>query len=134
MRRLRRARMVTVASHSASLMMASSPTWGTPTVRVVGGVKTSWMLPGLRCKGGAAGSGGSLPTANVSAGLEDPLVPLPAASGVPLGVALKSLLMAVAGNPGQLGYIIDAGVITVATRDSLKEKWQTHVYDIRDLF
>lgn len=65
---------------------------------------------------------------------EDTAIGMDGISGVPLGVALKSLLMAVAGNPGQLGYIIDAGVITVATRDSLKEKWQTHVYDIRDLF
>jgi hypothetical protein len=55
-------------------------------------------------------------------------------SGVPLGVALKSLLMAVAGNPGQLGYVVEGGVITVATKDSLKEKWQTRVYNIRDLF
>ena len=49
-------------------------------------------------------------------------------------MALKSLLMAVTGNPDRLGYIIDAGVITVATKDSLKEKWQTRVYNIADLF
>jgi len=55
-------------------------------------------------------------------------------SGVPLGVALKSLLMAVTGNPGQLGYIVNGGVITIATKDSLKTKWKTRVYDIRDLF
>jgi len=55
-------------------------------------------------------------------------------SGVPLGVALKSVLMAVTGNPGQLGYVVDGGVITIATKDSLREKWQTHVYNIRDLF
>ncbi|MBN2271183.1 MAG: hypothetical protein JXN61_11250 [Sedimentisphaerales bacterium] len=65
---------------------------------------------------------------------QDTTIGMDGISGVPLGVALKSLLMAVAGNPGQLGYIIDAGVITVATKDSLKEKWQTRVYDIRDLF
>ncbi|MBL7153097.1 MAG: PmoA family protein [Phycisphaerae bacterium] len=55
-------------------------------------------------------------------------------SGVPLGVALKSLLMAVTGNPGQLGYVVDGGVITVATKDSLREKWRTRVYDVGDLF
>ena len=55
-------------------------------------------------------------------------------SGVPLGVVLKSLLMAITGNPGELGYIVDGGVITVATKDSLKKKWKTHVYDIRDLY
>jgi len=55
-------------------------------------------------------------------------------SGVPLSVALKSLLMAVTGNPGELGYIIDGGVITIATKDSLKTKWETRAYDIRDLY
>jgi type 1 glutamine amidotransferase len=55
-------------------------------------------------------------------------------SGVPLSVALKSLLMAVTGNPGELGYIVDGGVITIATQDSLKTKWETRAYDIRDLY
>jgi len=55
-------------------------------------------------------------------------------SDVPLGVALKSLLMAVTGNPGQLAYMVDGGVITVATKDSLKAKWKTRTYDIRDLY
>jgi hypothetical protein len=54
-------------------------------------------------------------------------------SGVPLRAALSSLLMAVAGSPGQLGYVIDGGVITVGTKDSLREKWHTRVYDISDL-
>jgi len=54
-------------------------------------------------------------------------------SEVPLRAALSSLLMAVAGNPGQLGYVVEGGVITVGTKDSLKEKWQTRVYDISDL-
>jgi len=65
---------------------------------------------------------------------QDTAIGMDGVSGVPLGVALKSLLMAVAGSPGQLGYIIDGGVITVATKDSLREKWQTRVYDVRDLF
>lgn len=55
-------------------------------------------------------------------------------SGVPLGVALESVLMAVTGNPGQLGYVVHDGVITIATEDSLKEKLHTQVYDIRDLY
>ena len=41
--------------------------------------------------------------------------------------------MPVAGSPGQLGYVIDGGVITVGTKDSLGEKWDTRVYDISDL-
>lgn len=72
---------------------------------------------------------------NESAAIDqDTAIGMDGISGVPLGVALKSLLMAVAGNPGQLGYVVEGGVITVATKDSLKEKWQTRVYDIRDLF
>jgi hypothetical protein len=54
-------------------------------------------------------------------------------SGVPLRAALSSLLMAATGSPGQIGYVIDGGVITVGTKDSLREKWHTRVYDIRDL-
>jgi type 1 glutamine amidotransferase len=55
-------------------------------------------------------------------------------SGVPLGVVLKSLLMGVTGDPGELGYVVEGGVITVATKESLKDKRQTRVYDIRDLY
>ena len=54
-------------------------------------------------------------------------------SDVPLGTALSFLLMAVTGNPTQLGYVIDGSVITVATKDSLQTKWKTRVYDISDL-
>ena len=41
--------------------------------------------------------------------------------------------MAVTGSPGQIGCVIDGGVITVGTKDSLREKWHTRVYDISDL-
>ena len=54
-------------------------------------------------------------------------------SDVPLRAALGSLLMAVTGSPGQIGCVIDGGVITVGTKDSLREKWDTRVYDISDL-
>ncbi len=55
-------------------------------------------------------------------------------SGVPLGVVLKSLLMGVTGDPGELGYVVEGGVITVATKESFEDKRQTRVYNIRDLF
>ena len=54
-------------------------------------------------------------------------------SNVPLRVALSSLLMAITGNPNDIGFIVDGGVVTVATKDSLRVKWKTRVYDITDL-
>jgi len=54
-------------------------------------------------------------------------------SNVSLGTTLKFLLMAVAGDPKQVGYAVEGGVITVATKDSLTGKRTTHVYDISDL-
>ena len=52
---------------------------------------------------------------------------------VPLGTALSLLLMAVSSSPDELGYVIDGGVITVGTKDSLRRQWKTRVYDISDL-
>ncbi|MBN2138429.1 MAG: ThuA domain-containing protein [Sedimentisphaerales bacterium] len=54
-------------------------------------------------------------------------------ANVPAGAALKSLLMAVTGRPGEIGCVEDGGVITIATKDTLKTKWQTRVYDMSDL-
>ena len=54
-------------------------------------------------------------------------------SDVPLGTVLKFLLMAVADNPKQLGYVVNSGVITVGTKASLQAQWKTRVYDIQDL-
>ena len=55
-------------------------------------------------------------------------------SGVPIRRHLKSLLKGVAGgNPVKLGYVIDDGVIVIATVDSLPVKMTARVYDIRDL-
>jgi len=53
---------------------------------------------------------------------------------VQLGTALENLLNAVAGGFTQLDYVVNRGVITVATIDSLPaKKMETRVYDITDL-
>jgi hypothetical protein len=41
--------------------------------------------------------------------------------------------MSVSGRSDQLGYIIEDGVIVIATVESLPEGWETRVYDISDL-
>ncbi|MBL7152807.1 MAG: hypothetical protein ISS79_03760 [Phycisphaerae bacterium] len=52
-------------------------------------------------------------------------------SGIRLGTGLDMLLKAVAGGLGEeTGYIVDAGVITMATTLSLPAKLETHVYQI----
>jgi hypothetical protein len=55
-------------------------------------------------------------------------------SKVPLRTHLKLLLMSVsAGSAEKLGYVIDDGVIIIATQGSLPKKMKTRVYDITDL-
>ena len=58
-------------------------------------------------------------------------------SAVRLGTALENLLKAVAGGVSgtlsDLGYVVEKGIITVATLDSLPSKMETRVYDITDL-
>ena len=54
-------------------------------------------------------------------------------SGVSPGRALSLLLSSVSGRSDQLGYIVEDGIIMIATVESLPEKWETHVYDISDL-
>ena len=55
-------------------------------------------------------------------------------SRVPLRTHLKVLLMSVSGGaPEKLGYVVDQGVIIIATRDSLPKKLATRIYDISDL-
>ncbi|MCJ7675879.1 MAG: hypothetical protein MUO33_12125, partial [Sedimentisphaerales bacterium] len=56
--------------------------------------------------------------------------------GIPavrLRTALENLLKAVAGGFADLGYVVENGVITVATVESLPSKMETRVYDITDL-
>jgi len=55
-------------------------------------------------------------------------------SGVPLRTHLDLLLLAVsADSPTKLGYVVNNGVITVATQDNLPIKRSTRVYDIADI-
>ncbi len=54
-------------------------------------------------------------------------------SKVPLRTHLKILLMSVSGGAGNLRYVVDEGVIIIATRDSLPRKLVTRIYDITDL-
>lgn len=55
-------------------------------------------------------------------------------SKVPLRTHLKLLLMSVsAGSSGKLGYVVEGGVIIIATQSSLPKRMKTRVYDITDL-
>lgn len=54
-------------------------------------------------------------------------------SGIQLRAGLEILLMAVSGSFAKLGYIIEHGVIIIATRQSLPAKMITRVYNISDL-
>jgi len=55
-------------------------------------------------------------------------------SKVPLRTHLKLLLMSVsAGGVEKLVYVVDDGVITIATQGSLPKKMKSRVYDISDL-
>ncbi len=55
-------------------------------------------------------------------------------SGVPLRTHLKVLLMSVSGGAVEkLGFVVDDGVIIIATQSSLPKKVVTRIYDITDL-
>ena len=54
-------------------------------------------------------------------------------SAVPLGTALDLLLKSVSGGFADLGYVVEDGVVTVATVESLPSKMETLVYDVTDL-
>ena len=54
-------------------------------------------------------------------------------SGVSPGSALKLLLASVSGGYDRLGYVVEDGIIMIATVESLPERWETRVYDISDL-
>jgi len=64
---------------------------------------------------------------------QDTRIRMDGLSNIPLRVALNSLLMAITGNPNDIGFIVEGGVVTVAAKDSLRVKWKTRVYDIADL-
>lgn len=54
-------------------------------------------------------------------------------SSIPLGKALELLLKSVSGGAADLGYIVEGGIITIATVEALPEKLETLVYDVTDL-
>ncbi|OHB60387.1 MAG: hypothetical protein A2167_07190 [Planctomycetes bacterium RBG_13_46_10] len=54
-------------------------------------------------------------------------------SGISLSAGLELLLRAVSSSPEELGYIVEHGVIIIATRNSLPVRRVTRVYDISDL-
>jgi type II secretory pathway component GspD/PulD (secretin)/TolA-binding protein len=56
-----------------------------------------------------------------------------AISAVSLGTALELLLKSISGGFAELGYVVDNGVITIATVGSLPSKLETLVYDVADL-
>ena len=51
-------------------------------------------------------------------------------SAVPLKTALELLLESVSGGIAELNYIVEDGVIKIATKDSLQIKLETRVYDV----
>lgn len=54
-------------------------------------------------------------------------------SAIRLRTGLELLLRAVSSSPGDLGYVVQDGVIIIATKESLPRKMVTRIYDIRDL-
>jgi hypothetical protein len=60
-------------------------------------------------------------------------IDMDAISGVSPGTALRLLLASVSGSYNELGYVVEDGIIMIATVDSLPERWETRVYDTSDL-
>jgi len=54
-------------------------------------------------------------------------------SEIPIRTGLELLLRAVSSGPTELGYVVEGGVIIIATRNSLPVKVVTRVYDITDI-
>jgi len=64
---------------------------------------------------------------------QDTPISMDGVSGIRLRTALELLLRAVSSGPRELGYVVDGGVIIIATKESLPIKRVTRVYDISDL-
>ena len=60
-------------------------------------------------------------------------IDMDAISGISPGTALNLLLASVSGGYDRLGYIIEDGIIIIATVESLPDRYETRVYDISDL-
>ena len=54
-------------------------------------------------------------------------------SGVSLGTNLKLMLMSVSSDPKKLGYVVENGIVIIATKDSLPVKMRSRVYNVTDL-
>jgi len=54
-------------------------------------------------------------------------------SAIPLEIGLKLLLGSVSGKLAEVSYIVENGIIIIATKESLKVELETRVYDITDL-
>ena len=54
-------------------------------------------------------------------------------SGIPLEKGLELILRSVSSYPGELGYVVEDGVVVIATRSSLPTRFVTRIYDITDL-
>ena len=64
----------------------------------------------------------------------DTTIGIDGVSGVPLRTHLKLLLEALsAGSPAKLGFMIEDGIIIIATQNSLPRRVRTQTYYIRDL-
>lgn len=63
----------------------------------------------------------------------DTLIGIQGLSGIPAGKGLKELLDSISSGITKIDYVVDDGIITIATRESLPSKLVTHVYDITEL-
>lgn len=64
---------------------------------------------------------------------QDTPISMQGVSGIRLRTGLELLLKAVSSIQGELSYVIEGGVIIIATKDSLHIKKVTRIYDISDL-
>jgi hypothetical protein len=71
-------------------------------------------------------------SANASVERDTPIY-MEGLSGISLRAGLELLLGAVSSGPEKLGYVVEGGVIIIATRNSLPVKRVTRVYDITDI-
>jgi type II secretory pathway component GspD/PulD (secretin) len=63
----------------------------------------------------------------------DTVIGMQGLSGIPVGKGLKELLDSISGGVTKIDYIVDDGIITVATKESLPNKLVTQAYDITEL-
>lgn len=52
---------------------------------------------------------------------------------VRLSTALRAILASIAGEPGQVGFMVDGELLVLSTMDDLRRSLELRVYDVRDL-